>query len=295
MRSKNVKTVALVGRYQRNGPITEAVQKLIQTLVDRNLHVVLSQSLAMRVSCGESSAVSVLSIDEIKSVDLAIVVGGDGTFIRAARHFAMSGTPLLGVNLGRVGFLTDVSSDSMVVSVSSVLEGKYQEDHRLMLQAMVQSENESHDENMEMIAINDIVVSRGERGVLLDLTVAIDDRHAYDMRADGVVIATPSGSTAYAMAAGGPILEPQIEGVSVVPLCPHSLTHRPLVTNPHKHITIQLKKTDQAQLHVDGQDNMAMAIGDIVTIRKSHHKLIIWHPDDHDYYQTLRHKLHWSS
>ena len=222
-------------------------------------------------------------------VDLVVVLGGDGTFLSAAREFAPLGAMLAGVNIGYLGFLTDIAHDKMAESIGRITKGEYFVEERAMLDVRVGGASFPP-------AVNDVVVSRGEGGFLLDMQVDINKRYAFNVRADGLIVSTPSGSTAYALSAGGPVVAPDVNTLLLVPLCPHALTHRPLVVSADYALDITMLKTPQdATVHLDGRDRTAAAAGDIIRIRRHDTPLRICHPLSYDYYDTLRRKLHWGA
>ena len=225
---------------------------------------------------------------------MAFVLGGDGTFLHAARHCAPLNIPLTGINLGFLGFLTDVSSNNMQASIMEICRGDFRQEKRFILSAQVERNGNALLSQNESLAINDIVVSRGETGLLLSVRVYINKVFVYDLRADGLIVSTPSGSTAYALAAGGPIIAPELRVILLVPLCAHALTHRPLAVNSvNADITLEIIKSRNARLHLDGRDDMSLKTGDLVHVKRHAKMLKIRHPLSYDYYKTLRQKLSW--
>lgn len=222
-------------------------------------------------------------------IGLVVVLGGDGTFLSAAREFAPLGAMITGVNIGYLGFLTDIARDGMAESIGKITSGEYFVEERAMLDVQVGGASFPP-------AVNDMVVSRGEGGFLLDMRVDINNRFAFNVRADGLIVATPSGSTAYALSAGGPVVAPDVNTLLLVPLCPHALTHRPLVVSADYALDITMIKTPQdATVHLDGRDRTAAAAGEVIGIRRHKMPLRICHPLSYDYYDTLRRKLHWGA
>ena len=231
-----------------------------------------------------------------EKIGLVVVLGGDGTFLSAAREFAPLGAPLAGINIGYLGFLTDIAREGMADAITKITGGDYFVEERAMLSLEVQHKGGGPD-SVFPPAVNDIVVSRGEGGFLLDMQVDINKRFAFNVRADGLIVSTPSGSTAYALSAGGPVVAPDVNTLLLVPLCPHALTHRPLVVSADYSLDITMLKTPQdATVHLDGRDRTAAAAGDILRIRRHNTPLRIFrHPLSYDYYDTLRRKLHWGA
>lgn len=244
----------------------------------------------------QESGVVVLPREEIRAADLGFVLGGDGTFLRTAHHCAPLGIPLTGVNLGYLGFLTDVPRERMVRDIAAICRGEHRLEKRFMLAAQVERKGAAASVPEESCAINDIVVSRGEAGILLGVRVFVNRAFLYDLRADGLILATPSGSTAYALAAGGPIIAPDLRAVLLAPLCAHALSHRPLAVNSARvDIALEITKSRSARLHLDGRADVSLNTGDIVRVRRHPKALQICHPLYYDYYKTLRQKLSWGS
>ncbi len=223
--------------------------------------------------------------------DLCVVLGGDGTFLGAARKYAPQGCKLVGINLGYLGFLTDIAHENMVNALLEVYHGKGWEESRYMLSVDVNGGLVGSKEN----AVNDVVISRGQSGVLLRLRVSVNGAYVYELRADGLIVSTPSGSTAYALSAGGPIISPNLNAVLLVPLCPHALSHRPLVINADYPIRIDVLEANKSALHIDGHIDFGLDSGDWVEITRDSVPFNICHPPNYDYYQTLRKKLAWGS
>lgn len=223
--------------------------------------------------------------------DLAIVLGGDGTMLSIARRVAPHDVPLIGVNQGRLGFLTDIPLAAMEESLGPMLAGHYVEERRTMLVATVVRETGREEAEP---ALNDVVVNRGGGGSMIECAVEIDGRFAYAMRADGIIVSTPTGSTAYALSAGGPILDPRIAAISLVPVAPHALTHRPVALSDTATVTIAVLRGTDATVHCDGHAHYPLTEGDRVVIRRAAHPARLLHPEGYDYFAMLREKLHWS-
>jgi NAD+ kinase len=223
--------------------------------------------------------------------DLAIVLGGDGTMLSVARRLAPLDVPLIGINLGRLGFLTDIPLARMEPALAAMLEGRHVEERRTLLEAIVERGGTPPE---HALAVNDVAINRGSLGTMIDCAVEIDARHAFFMRADGMIVATPTGSTAYALSAGGPILQPEVGAFALVPVAPHALTHRPIVVADTVTIRVRVVRGRDAAAHCDGQTRFALAEGEGVTIRRASHAARFLHPEGHDHFATLREKLHWS-
>jgi NAD+ kinase len=227
-------------------------------------------------------------------IDLAIVVGGDGTLLKAGRLLADKNIPVIGINLGRLGFLVDISPDEIAAQLSKMLEGEYTLETRSLLHAEAFRGNKSLGDS---IALNDVVLHVRNDIRMIEFTTHIDDAFVNTQRADGIVIATPTGSTAYSLSSGGPILHPSLNAVVLVPICPHTLSNRPIVVSNKSQINISMgeSRNVDARVSFDGQANIELKAGDNILIRHKSHKLQLMHPKDYDYYHILRNKLGWSA
>jgi NAD+ kinase len=224
--------------------------------------------------------------------DLAIVVGGDGTLLNAARSLAEPGVSVLGVNLGRLGFLVDVSPEDMAAQLARIFAGEFIEEQRTLLHATVTRGGEVLSEGA---ALNDVVVHKRDIARMIELDTYIEGLFLSTNRSDGLIVCTPTGSTAYALSGGGPILHPRLSAIAVVPICPHTLSSRPIVVHDDSIIDIIVKAgTVEAQVSCDGQVSFLLDAGDLITVRKHDHTLRLLHPPGHDYYAMLREKLRWS-
>ena len=226
--------------------------------------------------------------------DLVIVIGGDGSMLGAARTLCLTGTPVLGVNRGRVGFLTDISTVDLTQRLEEILSGVYVTEHRFLLDAFITRDDKTVS---SAHALNDVVLHSGQVARMVEFTLFIDDQFVYRQRADGLIIATPTGSTAYALSAGGPMLHPALEAMVLVPMFPHILSNRPLVVNAASKISLRIEHgPDPApQLSCDGQTRLVLQPGDQVDIIRKPQRLVLLHPQSHDYFESCRSKLGWSS
>jgi NAD+ kinase len=224
-------------------------------------------------------------------VDVAIVLGGDGTMLGVARQLAPSRVPLIGVNHGRLGFMTDLAIEQVDEALPPILAGTYRVDERVMLETEVVRAGEVL---CRAIAVNDVVVSRGVTGGMVEYTVRVDGVTMTNQRADGVILATPTGSTAYALSANGPILDPSLAGLVLVPVAPQTLSNRPIVLPDGVLVEIEITDVRDASAHFDMQSYSELAPGDIVRTRRCAHKLRLLHPLSYNFFATLRQKLHWS-
>ena len=279
---------ALVGRHVSPG-IAEPLSRLAAFLASRGLEVAIEAETARSTGI---SAYHVVAADALATAaDVAIVVGGDGTMLSIARRLAPFDVPLIGVNQGRLGFLTDIPLARMEATLGAMLDGRYVEERRTLIATTVERASGVRE---HAPALNDVVVNRGSLGTMIECAVEIDGRFVYAMRADGIIVATPTGSTAYALSAGGPILAPEVPAFAIVPVAPHALTHRPIAVPDSAAIAIAVNRGRDASVHCDGQAHFELAEGDRVALRRADHSARFLHPEGHDYFAMLREKLHWS-
>ncbi len=238
------------------------------------------------------AGVSLLSDEETERADLIIAIGGDGTMLYASRLTRESGTPILGINRGRLGFLADVTPDQMIASVDQVLKGNYSTDSRLLLEARLQRESE---EDQVAYALNDVVLQRRETGRMVDFETRVGGQYVNTHSGDGLIVATPTGSTAYALSCGGPIIEPQLDAVVIVPVCPHTLTDRPIVVAASQSIEVVLleRHDTNAEVTVDGFSMGGIDPTDKLQISAANSRVTLVHPPGYDFYEILRSKLFW--
>lgn len=224
--------------------------------------------------------------------DLAIVVGGDGTLLHIARNIASRGIPLAGINLGRLGFLVDIPREDMTNILTEILHGSYQQEERILLSASLSRGGEIIH---RAEALNDVVVSKGELARLIEFETLVDGTHVNTARADGIIVASPTGSTAYALSANGPILAPELEAITLVPICPHTLSFRPLVIDSRSNVCIRMLDSgqDNSYLNFDGQSAVRLQDGDTVDIRMAEHRVKLLRPVKHSHFDVLRAKLGW--
>jgi NAD+ kinase len=211
--------------------------------------------------------------------------------LSAARHLAPHCVPLVGINQGRLGFMTDIAQKNMLPAMEQVMEGRYSVEDRTMLWAEVLRGSESQ---FSTIALNDVVVSKGTVGRLIEFLIHIDGEFVYDLRSDGLIVATPTGSTAYSLSSNGPILHPSLTGLVLVPVSPHTLSNRPITVSERSSIVLTLRHGVDAQLHFDGQPQFELREGDRVAVRRAEHAIRFVHPPGYSYFAMLREKLHWS-
>jgi NAD+ kinase len=280
--------VALIGRH--GGPGVKApLAELVAFLRDRGHVVSLDVDTARAAGIAD---VDTIADDELPgTADLAIVLGGDGTMLSFARRLAPLGVPLIGVNLGRLGFLTDIPLTGLEPTLGAMLDGEYTEERRTLLTVTIARADGS---SAQAPALNEVVVNRGGLGSMIECVVEIDGRFVYAMRADGVIVATPTGTTAYSLSTGGPIISPEVPAFALVPIAPHALTHRSIAIPDSSIIEITVSRGRDAAVHCDGQARFDLAEGDRVTARRAPHTARFLHPAQHDYFAMLREKLHWS-
>ncbi|HQA34342.1 MAG TPA: NAD(+)/NADH kinase [Casimicrobium huifangae] len=275
------------GTRETNHELRTWVDSIADLLADSGYHPVVERRSADEIG---GTGLPVLAAPEIGAqCGLAIVLGGDGTLISVARQLAPYGVPIVGINHGRLGFLTDLSEGTVHDLLPRLLAGEYHEEARALISAEV-----STDAGVEHFAMNDVVVNRGTTASLVDLEISLNERFAYGFRADGVIVATPTGSTAYALSAGGPILAPTVNAFTLAPIAPHALTMRPIVVADDSVIRITVARAREAVASIDGHHSMPLAEGDSVLLRRATTNVRLWHPLEYDYYHTLRHKLGWT-
>jgi len=283
-----LRRVALIGR-RAGADLTEPLSRLAAFLEASGHEVVIEEETARATPLPGYRAAAPEAL--AANADVAIVVGGDGTMLGIARRLAPLNVPVIGINQGRLGFLTDIPIARMEPTVAAMLGGRYVEERRTLLTAEVVRADGTRE---SAVALNDVVLNRGGGGTMIECAVEIDGRFVYVMRADGVIVATPTGSTAYALSAGGPILDPHIPAFALVPVAPHALTHRPIAIADTATIAISLERGKDAALHCDAQAHFALAEGERVTVRRAPYEARFLHPEGHDHFAVLREKLHWS-
>jgi NAD+ kinase len=279
--------VAIVGKHQAPG-IRPVLEEIAQFLCSQGLDVSLEADTALNTGLMGYDA---LSHDELGRVcDLAVVIGGDGTMLGFAREMARYGIPLLGINQGRLGFITDIPIERWRESLAPVLAGDYEVEPRAMLEGAVWRDGESI---FSGLALNDVVVSRGATAGMVELKIQVGEQFVANMRADGVIVASPTGSTAYALSAGGPLLHPSIPGWLLVPIAPHTLSNRPIVLPDSGEVRMEIVAGRDASVNFDMQSLASLLHGDTITVRRSQHQVRFLHPQGWSYYATLRRKLRW--
>jgi NAD+ kinase len=278
---------AIVGKYQARG-IRPVLEEVAHFLVGQGLDVSLERETASATGVTDYEGLDPAQMGA--RCDLAVVVGGDGTMLGIARELARYNLPLVGINQGRLGFITDIPIERFRETIAPIIAGDYEEEHRSMIEGGVWRDGERIFEGLSM---NDVVVSRGATASMVELKIDIGDDFVANMRADGLIVASPTGSTAYALSAGGPLLHPGIAGWVLVPIASHTLSNRPIVLPDHGEIRIEIVAGRDASANFDMQSLASLLHGDQVRVRRSVHKVRFLHPRGWSYYATLRRKLRW--
>lgn len=281
--------IGIYGKYN-DATVKEAVRKLSRHLEEKNKTVLMGGTTSEEILKDLSNIK--ISHEDINKLDLAIVIGGDGTMLHVARLLASNDVPIIGINLGTLGFLTDIALNDMTQSIDCILEDQYQIEERLLLKLIVENQDEIIYTD---IAFNEFVIGRDTHAKLLHWKCFVDDNFLTRSRSDGVIVSTPTGSTAYSLAAGGPILQPGLDTIVIVPISPHTLSNRPIVLSANTKVKFKLDDTNIEYSHVsaDGLISYRPKDGDIIHIEKDRHRVKMIKPLNYDYYATLRSKLNW--
>jgi NAD+ kinase len=280
---------ALIGKYQTHGS-PHVLQTVAEFLTRLGLTVSLDRDTSSNTGLTQYGALSHAEIG--RDCDLAVVVGGDGTMLSTARQLAQFDLPLIGINEGRLGFITDVPRDEFKVALEPIMRGDFEEERRTMLEGKVWRDEV---QIFSGFAVNDVVVSRDSSAGMVELKVDMDGDWIGDFRADGLIIASPTGSTAYALSAGGPIVHPQLAAWIMVPIAPHDLSNRPIVLPDVAQMCIELVRGKLAHVNFDMQGMTQLLSGDKIFIRRWPHQVRFLHPKGWSYYDTLRRKLRWNA
>jgi NAD+ kinase len=281
------KTVALVGRSNTPG-IAEPLTALAACIAKLGLEVVFEADTAAEIGVTDYPALRLAEIGA--RADVAVVLGGDGTMLGIGRQLAPYRTPLIGINHGRLGFITDIPISDMREIVPQMLSGNFEREERVLLEARIVRDGTPI---YHALAFNDVVVNRSGFSGMAELRVSVDGRFMYNQRSDGLIVATPTGSTAYALSAQGPILHPQLQGIVLVPIAPHALSNRPIVLPDESKVSIQIVSGREVNVNFDMQSFTSLELGDTIEVRRSRHTVPMLHPVGYSYYATLRKKLHW--
>ncbi|WP_111979286.1 NAD(+) kinase [Algibacillus agarilyticus] len=282
------KTVGLVGKSNHQGT-TDTLKKLNAFLTSFDIEV----KIAHKTHTDDEYANQEMLFSFGNLCDLVIVVGGDGNMLGAARAFSKCGVPVIGVNRGNLGFLTDLNPEAFESALKKVLAGDYKLEERFLLDICCKNQEGCVRSGS---AVNEAVLHSGQVARMLEFEVFIDDTFMFSQRADGLILCTPTGSTAYSLSGGGPILTPGLEVICLQPMYPHSLSHRPIVVDAHSTIKLVISKP-QVNMGVscDGHASLPLDKGDVVEIKMQEQKLKLLHPKDYSYYNVIRRKLNWGS
>lgn len=286
--------------FQRIGIIVKHGDERVAGTLNRLVAYLQAQSVETAIECDSVTSLLEPNIHRVdrdtlgQTCQLVIVIGGDGTFLSASRSLVDYDVPLLGINVARLGFLTDLNPVDLPEPLEAILHGNFLEEQRFLLKASIAR---GASNVFSTTALNDVVVHKRNIARLIEFATYIDNHLVYRQRSDGLIVSTPTGSTAYALAGGGPILHPSLDAIVLVPICPHTLTNRPLVVNMESRIEIVLGEGDQAEGHLtcDGQTAVELFPCDRVVIEKKRRWLRLIHPAGYDYFATLRSKLGWNS
>ena len=280
--------VALIGKFQAQGSRL-ALEHIAHFIGTMGCEVAIENDTATSTGLTQFPTLDASAIGA--QCDLALVVGGDGTMLGIGRRLAKFGIPLVGINQGRLGFITDIAFDDYQPKQGPMLCGEFEEERRWMMQAKVIRDGRCV---FSATAMNDVVVNRGATSGMVELRVEVDGRFVANQRADGLIIASPTGSTAYALSAGGPLLHPSIAGWVLVPIAPHTLSNRPIVLPDVGEVAIEIVAGRDASANFDMQSLASLMHGDRITVRRSEHQMRFLHPKGWSYFDTLRKKLHWN-
>jgi len=285
-------TVALIGRHQDTG-LDGPLRELARTFAQAGRTVLVEADTARNTQVHEYPVADMQEIG--RSASLAVVMGGDGTVLGVARHLAPFGVPLIGINHGRLGFITDIPVQDAHAALNRVLEGNYSIEARMLLQGSVWRGDQ---QMYSATALNDVVLSRAGRGGMIEVRVELDDAFMYAQRADGLIVATPTGSTAYSLSAGGPLLHPGLDAMVLVPVAPQTLSNRPIVIPDTGVLTLTLAAMGRveigASVHFDMQTWSDLQPGDHITVQRAPYHVRFVHPEGYSFLSTLRRKLHWN-
>jgi NAD+ kinase len=294
MKSK-FRHVALIGKYHTpvSGAGVDGSQRVLEDiahfLARQGCEVVLERETATHTGLAHYPVLDVAGIGA--HCDLGLVVGGDGTMLGIGRQLARHGVPLIGINQGRLGFITDIALENYQDTLAPMLHGHYEEDQRSLMHGKVIRDSHCV---FDALAMNDVVVNRGAASGMLEMRVEVDGHFVANQRADGLIISTPTGSTAYSLSAGGPLLHPSIPGWVLAPIAPHTLSNRPIVLADSLEVAVEIISGRDASASFDMQSLATLLRGDRITVRRSQHRVRFLHPKGWSYFDTLRKKLHWN-
>jgi NAD+ kinase len=280
--------VALVGKYQADG-MQERLNDLATLLSQLGCEVFVESATASHLGL---TAYPIKKVDEFAgAIDLAVVLGGDGTMLGIGRQLAGSNVPLVGINMGRLGYMTDIPIQNVQTVLPQIIAGEYEADTRTLLDAVVMRNGKQIN---QALALNDVVVNRSGISGMVELAVRVNGSFMYNQRSDGLIVSTPTGSTAYALAAGGPILHPRVAGILLAPIAPHSLSNRPIVLPQDIVVSIEVVDGREVIVNFDMQSQTNLQSGDTIEVSQSKKTITLLHPRSHSDYKALREKLHWN-
>lgn len=291
MKQKFKRVILYARQYRASEGVTESIHRLVDFLHDKKIAAYLDIDTAASFNIN-LPILNRAAMDPEQ--DLIVVVGGDGSLLSAARMAILVNVPVIGINRGRLGFLTDISPRNLEEQLTEILAGKYQEEERFLLHTSIHDGSTTY---FEGDALNDVVLGRGEETHLIEFDVIINQQYVCHYRSDGLILSTPTGSTAYSLSSGGPIMHPQLNAIVLVPMFSHSLSSRPLVVDGEVKIDLKISMSNEKNLQVscDGHESRMVKPGQLVTIKKNAQQLRLLHPLDYHYYDTLRIKLGWES
>ncbi len=282
------KTVAVVGKSDA-ASLPDILDELSGVMRARGVAIVMDPATA---AASRAEPDSVVEMEALAArSDLAVIVGGDGTLIASARLMAEHNVPLVGVNLGRLGFLTDIPAQSAGSAIAEILDGEYLPEQRMLLSGSVRRGDKTL---LTALAMNDVVVNRGAMGSMIEFAVTVDGEFIYTLRADGLIVASPTGTTAYALSAGGPILHPALSAIALVPISPHTLSNRPVAIRSTSKVEITLVRGEGARVNFDVQAFHELEADDVVCVAASSKSATLLHPKGYRYFSMLRQKLRWT-
>ena len=285
------KTVGLIAKTQHEGA-KQTLQSLYEFLQKKGLNVIVDQRVACDLACANMQSTDLVGIGEC--CDLAIVIGGDGYMLGAARVLSRFDIAVIGVNRGNLGFLTDLDPDDYETPLNDVLSGNYLVEKRFLLEAQVHSHGHMKSSNT---AVNEAVLHPDKIAHMIEFEVYVDDNFMLNQRADGLIISTPTGSTAYSLSGGGPILTPNLDAISLLPMFPHTLNSRPIVIDANSVVRLKISEANSSEMQIscDSHVNLSVLPGDEVILRKTEHQLKLVHPENYNYFHVLQNKLGWGS
>ena len=277
-------SIVALSATSQNESVVSIARQCYEVLSNSGIKVLIDKNLSKL----KSKELSVSSFEKISKADLLIAIGGDGTMLNCSRNFGSKGIPILGINLGNLGFLADIDPKDITSNLLRVLDGKFTKDKRFFLEGHIKG-NKS-----KVLALNEIVIHSGKIAQLIEFNVFIDDNFVYRQKADGLIISSPTGSTAYSLSGGGPIVHPEVNTILLVSMLPHNLSTSPLLVKAESKIRIELEN-QKAILSFDSHDNYSLKRNSSINISKAKYSLTLIHPQGQDFFASCRNKLGWSN